>query len=216
MAGIEEGRRGGELESLDHGKIITFPAEQRQVAIEKELLAPLVEGHLVDAEWTHENLVQAFRSRIKEQQEEDAKVSWIGKTYHQGDFFPPALPPEKALRSVMDWYAASPNEQRAERFHTLRRAWDALAYEQYEPGSREEGLAGSELQAYYGATHEPTITLSPLQTQITDAMAEAAGIPHKKGQTAIEIPEKLRHYNRYLLSPEYQERLSQAQAKKQR
>jgi hypothetical protein len=160
--------------------------------------------------------VQAFRSRIQEQQEEGANVNWVGKTYQEGNFFPPALPPERALGSLLDVYADSGIEARAERFHTLRHAWYALAYEQYEPGSREEGLAGSVLQEYYGDTHEPTIKLSPLQSQLIDAMTEAAGIPHEKGQTAIVIPEKLRHYNRYLLSPEYQERLSQAQAKKQR
>lgn len=166
--------------------------------------------------WTHENLVQAFRSRIKEQQDEAANVSWVGKRYQEGDFFPPELAPVKAIRGVLDWYADSGNEQRAESVHNLRNAWDALAYEQYRPGSRIEGLAGSGLQAYYGDTHEPTIKLSSLQTQIIDAMAEAAAVPHKKGQTEIEIPEKLRHYNKYQMSPEYHQRFEEARAKRNR
>jgi hypothetical protein len=47
-----------------------------------------------------------------------------------------------------------------------------------------------------------------------DAMTEAVGIPHQRGKTDIEIPEKLRNYNKYLLSDEYRQRVEQAQAKR--
>ena len=105
--------------------------------------------------------------------------------------------------------------ERGEIFFTVRSAWDALAYDRYEPGAREEGLAGSVLQAHYDATHEPTIKLTyPMQVRVLDALTEAAHIPHQRGQTEIEVPEKLRNYNQYLMSAEYQARLAQAQAKK--
>ena len=102
-------------------------------------------------------------------------------------------------------------------FFTLRSAWDALAYDKYETGSKEEGLAGSMLQAYYSATREPGIKLTnPKQVQLLDAMAEAAGIPHQRGQTEIAIPEKLHNYNHYLMSPEYQERWDNAKSRRNR
>jgi hypothetical protein len=44
-------------------------------------------------------------------------------------------------------------------------------------------------------------------------LTEAVGIPHKKGQAEIEIPEKLRSETKWLLSEEYQERLLKAAAK---
>jgi hypothetical protein len=70
-----------------------------------------------------------------------------------------------------------------------------MAYDRYEVGSREEGLAGSTMQMYYWATHEPTIKLTdPGQVRTLDALTEAVGIPHQRGQTEIQIPEKLRNY----------------------
>ena len=78
-------------------------------------------------------------------------------------------------------------------------------------------MAGSILQAYYGDTKEPTIRLTnPKQVQLLDAMAEAAGVPHQRGQTEIAIPDKLRNYNQYLMSSEYQERWTQAKSQRNR
>jgi hypothetical protein len=92
-----------------------------------------------------------------------------------------------------------------------------LVTTKYETGSREEGLAGSLLQSYYGETKEPTIKLTnPKQVLLLDAMAEAAGLPHQRGQTEITIPEKLRNYNKYLLSSEYEERLTKAKSQRNR
>jgi hypothetical protein len=71
------------------------------------------------------------------------------------------------------------------------------------------------LQAYYSATHEPTIKLSdPRQVRMLDALTEAAGVPHQRGQTEVQIPEKLRNYTKYQMSAEYQTRWAQAQAKR--
>ena len=104
-----------------------------------------------------------------------------------------------------------------EHMFTVRSAWDALSYDRYEPGSREEGLAGSVLQAYSGATREPSIKLThPMQVKVLDALTEAAGVPHQRGKTEIEIPEKLRNYNQYLMSPEYQAKLTEVQAKRRK
>ena len=162
---------------------------------------------------SHEQLVQSFRSLIKEHQDTYAMLHSIGENPHE----PVELSPETAVRGVLDWYSGSANKEMGEPMFTVRSAWDALSYDRYEPGSREEGLAGSVLQAYYGATREPTIKLThPMQVKVLDALTEAAGVPHQRGQTEIEIPEKLRNYNRYLMSPEYQARLTEAQAKRRK
>jgi hypothetical protein len=161
----------------------------------------------------HEKLVESFRGLIKEHQATYAALHSIGENPHE----PEALSPETAVRGVLDWYAGTANREMGEMFFTVRSAWDALSYDRYEPGSREEGLAGSVLQAYYGATREPTIKLThPMQVRVLDALTEAAGVPHQRGQTEIQIPEKLRNYNQYLMSPEYQARLTEAQAKRRK
>ena len=167
--------------------------------------------NLIEQGIPHEQLVESFRALIKENQETYSKLRSFGESYHERE----VLPPETVVRNVLDWYSDSANKEQGEIFFTVRSAWDALAYDRYEPGSREEGLAGSVLQAHYAATHEPTIKLpDPMQVRVLDALTEAAHIPHQRGQTEIEVPEKLRNYNQYLMSAEYQARLAQAQAKK--
>jgi hypothetical protein len=157
--------------------------------------------------------VATFRSLIKEHQDTYAKLHAFGENPHE----PAQLSPETAVRGVLDWYAGSANSELGDHLFTVRTAWDALAYNRYEPGSREEGLAGSVLQAYHGATREPTIKLThPMQVRVLDAFTEAAGVPHQRGQTEIEIPEKLRNYNQYLMSPEYQAKLTEAQVKRRK
>jgi hypothetical protein len=161
----------------------------------------------------HEKLVESFRGLIKEQQEVHAGLRSFGEYAHE----PEVLSPERAVRGMLDWYAGSANKEMGEHMFTVRSAWDALSYDRYEPGSREEGLAGSVLQAYYSATREPSIKLThPMQVRVLDALAEAAGVSHQRGQTEVEIPEKVRNYNQYLMSPEYQARLIEAQAKRQK
>src|SRR5687768_15711918 len=110
------------------------------------------------------------------------------------------LPPETIIRSILDWHSDTPGE-RGEKSHILRTAWDALNFDRYEIGSREEGLAGSLLQSYHGATGEESIRLTdPKEIKLFDAMAEAAGISRERGQADIPIPQNARHYNKYLMS----------------
>ena len=87
-------------------------------------------------------------------------------------------------------------------------------YDRYEPGSGEEGSAGKELSQYYKATNEPAIQLpNPLLTRIIDAAMEAVEIPHPRGQVEIKIPEKLKDYDNYASSAEYQKRIDEAQSR---
>ena len=157
---------------------------------------------------SHEQLVTSIKGLIREHQ----NVYDTLRSPQERE----VLPPETVIRNVLEWYASSSTEQ-DDTFFTLQSAWDALAYDKYETGSREEGLAGSLLQSYYGETKEPTIKLTnPKQVLLLDAMAEAAGLPHQRGQTEITIPEKLKNYNQYLMSPEYQERWDNAKSRRNR
>ena len=169
--------------------------------------------NLIEQGIPHEQLVATFRSLIKEHQDTYAKLHAFGENPNEPDI----LSPETAVRGVLDWYAGTANTELGDHLFTVRSAWDALAYDRYEPRSREEGLAGSVLQAYYGATREPIIKLThPMEVQVLDAFAEAAGVPHQRGQSEIEIPEKLRNYNKYIMSAEYQTRLTEAKAKRRK
>ena len=166
--------------------------------------------HLPDQEQglSHEQLVSSLKGLIGENQQIYASL----RSPQERE----VLPPETIIRNVLDWYSSSSMEQ-DDTFSTLLSAWDALVYDKYETGSKEEGLAGSILQSYYGETREPAIKLTnPKQVLLLDAMAEAAGIPHQRGQTEIVIPEKLRNYNQYMMSPEYEERWTRAQARRKR
>jgi hypothetical protein len=172
---------------------------------------PPRQEHLLpsEPELSHEQVVKSFQALIREQQ----KLYTTIRSPHERE----VLPPEAIVRKQLDWYAGTPDPEKSETFFTLRTAWDALAYDRYEVGSNEEGLAGSVLQAYYAATHEPTIKLAdPRQVRLLDALTEAAGIPHQRGQTEVHIPEKVRNYTAYQMSAEYQQRWAQAQAKRRK
>jgi hypothetical protein len=143
---------------------------------------------------SHNDLVKAFRDYV-----EQPKPQYLSRA--------------EVIRLKLRWKEGSPNKIKKEFWYMIRSAWDALAYDYYEPGTEDERMAGSALQNYYQRTHESTIKLSdPVQVRTIDALLDTIGIPHKKGQTQIEIPKKLKNYNIYQLSKEYQERLAKAKS----
>src|SRR5215213_4733551 len=93
----------------------------------------------------HVELVGAFKGFIKERYE------------RFGGF----IPPEEIIRQKLDVEATSshlpsdapPEEQRRAEdfFFKIRQAWDAVAYDRYEPGSSAESIAGSLLHLYAGS-----------------------------------------------------------------
>lgn len=124
--------------------------------------------------------------------------------------------PEEILRSKLKWQADTSNSKERDFFQPLLNSWDALVYDRYEPGSQEERVAGSSLH-YYSSCDDggPSIKLSdPLQIKIIDALADVAQIPHQKGQAEIAIPKKIREYDKWIFSKEYQDRVARAKAKK--
>jgi hypothetical protein len=156
---------------------------------------------------SYEELVRGFRDYLHRREQE-----WMASAQppERGFYLPEELIRDELTRQATrrlddDWRRT---------FITLTSAWDALAYERYEPGSSYECAAGFGLEAVMGG-EETTVKLSdPVQVRIIDALTEIAGIPHQRGQTDIEVPEKLRHYHEYYLSQEYQDRVAQAQAQR--
>lgn len=160
---------------------------------------------------SHEQLVQGLRGFIQERGQQ------LGGAYT----------PEEIIHSKLQWESGiqhfqdeTLNKERTEFFSQLRSAWDALAYDRYEPGSLEEQLAGATLSHYTAHTRtvggEPVIRLSPIQTRIIDALTETVGIPHTKRQAGIAIPDKLKNYSKFVFSKEYQDRVAQARAKQRK
>lgn len=78
-------------------------------------------------------------------------------------------------------------------------AWDALYHTRYpaENGGWRN-MVRSELEFRAGQMRQPAITLSPRSVTIVDAMAEAAGLPLKRGEAIIDLtpfarPEETTH-----------------------
>ena len=87
----------------------------------------------------HEQLVQTFRNLIKEQQDTHTALNSFGAYPNEQE----ALPPERAVRSVLEWYAGSAIRRWASICSQFSLSLGCASYDRYEPGIREEGLAGS-------------------------------------------------------------------------
>ena len=106
------------------------------------------------------------------------------------------------------------DKQRAAFYRPIKDAWDVIAYEHYkfertgEPCHIERDHAGQFLSGRFqravalGEPRPELIRLDPLQARILDALAEAADIPHQRGQAAIEIPERFRYYTHHRFGPD--------------
>jgi hypothetical protein len=160
---------------------------------ESTLRAPLT---LEQQDWyerSHGRLVKTYRKQIQEESQELQRV---------GQF----LSAEDIIHLKLENNIKKSSEEQYAFYATLSDAWDALAYDRYEPGSSTERAAGCRLGGYSSYSGKTTIELYNQELiWAIDAMAEAVGIPHKRGQREIEIPEKLRNYFKYVTSKEYKE-----------
>jgi hypothetical protein len=158
---------------------------------------------------THEQLVAGLQAYIHNFQQVEFQL----RSGHPSEKQEP-LAPEAVVRQKLDWESGTEDPEKGEYYATLRYAWDALSYDRLKPGSLAENLAGSTLSAYYshhraeGSPHPEVIKLEdPIQIRTVDALTEAAGVPHERGQTEVIIPEKLRNYSKWVMSQKYQDRL---------
>jgi len=97
----------------------------------------------------------------------------------------------------------------------IRTAWDIVAYDRYEPGSYHERNAGHRVANHYDAYREAVLRLSDPQAQMLDVLTDAVGIKRQLGQNDIPIPEKLRNYEAYRNSAEYQRLKNKVRARTQ-
>jgi hypothetical protein len=144
----------------------------------------------------HAELVSAFRGLI--QKEHQA----LGD---RARFFPPRKIIRDAFSKQVQYIFSDDkgDKQRGAYFAEILDTWDAITYEHYDADEdlMVKHFAALNLDTKYNrakahnAPHPEIMTLDdPLQVRIIDAAAEAVGIPHKRGQTAFEIPEKLWDY----------------------
>src|SRR5215211_569680 len=149
----------------------------------------------------HEDLVRAFRGLIQKGRQD------ILQEGRRPDSLTPAIMIREELGKQSSLHMSPDllDKQRAAFFWQIEQAWDVIAYEHY----REEGTgeptydrhhAGWFLSSRYhraverGEPRPEIIKLDPQQVRILDALAEAADVPHQRGQAEIEIPEHLRLY----------------------
>jgi hypothetical protein len=154
------------------------------------------------SEASHEQLVGAFRGLIQQERQK------IQASEFEGFSYPAGIVRYELYKQELDRFSDDPlHKQRGEFFRQIRNAWDAIAYEHYRQEEYglvdlyNEGAARGALVETYTrakARNEPRpeiIKLDPLQMKILDALAEAADIPHQRGQAEISMPEKFRYYD---------------------
>jgi hypothetical protein len=165
------------------------------------------------AERPHEDLVMAFRGLIGDHIQNPEKYGFGPNATRY-----PALVVRRALGEQTRLHMSPDplDQQRAAYFLQIERAWDAIAYDHYRyryrgqeyQDSFPKELAGGALSFMYQRAQvlrearPEIIKLDPQQVKILDALAEAADIPHQRGQAEIEIPEKLRYYERHRIGPD--------------
>ena len=197
MAGIEE-------EGKRPGKFIIQKARENGKNTAGLQLASFLEAGRGGLYALHDERVRMLTGFI---------CSWQEKWYedHQVHFTPLQI-----IRNNLGWSKDLGDDQTRQSVTPIAMAWNALAYEYFEPGTSGEQATGMELEMYYQGRRDPVIRLSETQAQVINVLAEAVDIPHRRGQTEIEIPEKLRNYSRWFHSKEYQALVAEARSKKTR
>lgn len=155
----------------------------------------------------HDALVSTFKSLIRQKEQEKGR--------YKGFF-----PPENIIRTQLHIQYMSGDNHKTRFFYTLLCAWDALAFDRYDPNDANEAADSLNRYSYTPNTHEirqSVILSDPLQVKIINALADATGIPRHKGLTEIEIPERLRGENywqwRLSLAYEQEEKMRSERAK---
>ena len=162
-------------------------------------------------EWTHEELVQAFRQLIDTQIQEDLRFKGERHSLRTS----PALIIRNALRVQEQFLGQSGYgvHERGWFYSKIATAWNVIAYDHYRTrdgveDAWEQHWAADHLSVAYqrakamGEPRAAILKLAPRQVQILDALAEAAAIPHQRGQREIEIPERHRYYRLHHFGPD--------------
>lgn len=160
--------------------------------------------------------MQGFRKLIDTQIQQDLRIK--GERHSLRTY--PALIIRNALgvqeQSIPSEYGGKDNHVFSDRgwfYSTIEDAWDVIAYDHYRrrdgvEDAFEKHWAADNLSVAYqrakalGEPRPEIIKLQPRQVQILDALAEAADLPHQRGQSEIEIPEKQRYYHLHNFGPD--------------
>ena len=145
----EKERPSRELTTQSTTHLKEQSGDYKEAATNTLLPDPLMQEQQRWYEWPHEKLVKEFKDYVQQRDKQ------FGGVYS----------PEETVRMRLDQensaHLASPNKKEGSFFFQLKQAWDALAYDRYEPGSSQENLAARSLNYYYGCTDGgPTIKLS--------------------------------------------------------
>jgi hypothetical protein len=156
----------------------------------------------------HEDLVRAFRGLIWKERQRYVSIGGA----RLADRFPPATIIRSALNEQEGRYV-NPTTEKGKFFHEIKQAWDAIAWQHYQwtpdhPSAEQINARWYLSHRHFVAKrrqdpHPELIRLDPLQVRIVDALAEAADVPHQRGQTEIEIPDHLRHQAEESLREEF-------------
>jgi hypothetical protein len=164
--------------------------------------------------------VQGFRNLIRQEQERERRdaegIGYVAAISRPAKIIRDALVHQTSKPLGADFARYDP--QRSAFYSPIRDAWSAIAYEhfgyvarggEYKELSSRDVAAGDLSWRYQralamGNSHPELITLDPQQVKILDALAEAADVPHQRGQAEIAIPEDLRdsHIYRWRFSPD--------------
>jgi hypothetical protein len=182
--------------------------------------SPLVSPMEERQSWSdapYEQLVQGFRNLIN--QAIQGEIRQTGRRYATA-FPAKIIKGELGLqqsRNLTEW-----DRQKADFYAKIYDAWDVVAFEHFPDWAHEgsaweqrEGdlpmtqqFAAENMSRVYqralamGVPRPELIKLDPQQVKILDALAEAVGILHQRGQAEIEIPENLKYYRRYRFGPD--------------
>jgi hypothetical protein len=140
----------------------------------------------------HDQLVQAFRSYIAS---ERAKLDteFMLETWTPEAIIEARLERETAYTTFQD------KKRRGDFFRPIEQSWRLLTFDRRHE-SDQHRMAWEASIEYEGRKrrrepHPEIIELTdPLQVRILDALAEAVGMPRRRGQTELEIPEHIRGY----------------------
>jgi hypothetical protein len=126
-------------------------------------------------------LVKAFRGFIKQREQESQLRLSPEERISLELFRQTNACSEKKDREI--------SKERDQFFSRLKVAWDSLIYDRIQAERPGEWS----INVYWGHTDDlETVKLThPLQVRILDALTEAVGIPHQRGQAVIEIPKNL-------------------------
>src|SRR5262245_8158186 len=159
----------------------------------------------------HEELVGIFRNLIRQDIQHNEQSGGKALRY-------PAriISEELGHQEASHMSGTEVDRQRSAFYMPLNRAWYVIAYEhfryRYQGQEYEDATSRHHAREFVSAEYQHAVAigeprpafikLDPQQVKILDALAEAAEIPHQRGQAEIEIPEHLRYCRQHRFSPD--------------